>query len=690
MRSLVLAVLLIVGMAGPAGAAPILPPLRLGQAVAAVHGGRCEAELPEIRRLSQQSDLSGARAAYLLAHCLLMGGEAQASVEAFDDVAARYAPLADHATFYAAQAAVEEDRPEAAGERLQRVIAGTQLPSLARRARLMYADVLLRLGEHERARDVVQQLLSDSLSDEASGRAWWLQGLAAEGGGDRALAIRAYHMAWWSVPEAADAGSALARLRALEPLRMPVPTAESRVERARRLVALGEFGEAERELASALHQPLAPAAAAEAWYRLGLLRLGTPGAVYAFAQAAEGGTLERARALYWQGRALLSLGRRNAAWALWREVATSHASSSWAPRAWLSLGLSAEAEDDLQGARRSLAALAQQYPSSGQGDEARWRLGWLAYRQGRYRDAERQFLQAWTDFPTTSRAAANLYWAAKARTRRGADARTLVTDVAQRYPFTFYGQRARRALGMPGPEVQPGPPAVRVRDDASAAVFEELAALGFDADAADAAGDIAEVSPDRQTLTTAAWLRARMEDYSASLAAADQAARLARAREEEPDRELWMLAYPLAYWGDVRRAAQAEAVDPFLIAAVMREESRFNARVVSPARAVGLMQLLPSTASAVAGSVMSPEALMHPDTNITLGAKFLAGLLRRFDGDPALALIAYNAGPIAARRFSRLPRADPDVFIESIPFSETRAYVQRVLQSYVIYHWLYQ
>lgn len=686
----VLAALIVAAMVAPAASAPILPPLHLGQLVVAVRDGQCDGDLSEIRRLSERPDPDGARAAYLVAHCLLLRNEGTASVEMFDGVAGRYAVLADHARFYGAVAALQDGHPDAAAARLDRVIADTQVPSLARRARLAYADVLLRLGEYERARGVVQQVLNGTPDDATYGRAWWLLGQAAEGAGDRLLALRAYSMAWWSVPGSPDADAALARLRVLIPDRPPVPTPEARVQRARRLLGVGEFEAAERELASALHQPLSPELAADAWYRLGFLRLGTQGAVYAFAQAAQPGGPDAPRALYWRGRALLSVGRRAEAWALWREIAANYAESAWAARAWLSLGLSAEGEDDLLTASRSLAALARQYPASASGDEARWRLGWLAYRQRRYGDAERQFLQSAADFPATGRAAANLYWAAKARTRRGRDARALMADVAQRYPYTYYGQRARTELGMPAPQTPPGPPAIRLGDGDTHVLFEELAALGFDRDAAEAASDMAVTSPDGNILSAIAWLRARIEEYGASVAAAEQAVRAARAREEEPDREVLMLAYPRAFWTEIRTAAAAPGVDPYLVSALIREESRFDRRAISPARAIGLMQLLPSTASGVAGSDMSPDALMDASTNIALGVKFLAGLLRRYNGDVVLALAAYNAGPGLAGRISRFPRTDPDVFIESIPFSETRAYVQRVLQSHGIYRWLYE
>jgi len=180
-----------------------------------------------------------------------------------------------------------------------------------------------------------------------------------------------------------------------------------------------------------------------------------------------------------------------------------------------------------------------------------------------------------------------------------------------------------------------------------------------------------------------------MDIYHRSVAAAERAIRPTLRDGTLADRELWTLAYPLAYWEDLRLAAETQRIDPYLVLAVMREESRYNPRVVSLAGAVGLTQLLPTTASAVVGEELRPSQLMDPQTNITIGTRYLAGLLRQFKGDTVLALAAYNAGPVAARRIARLPRADFDAFLESIPISETRAYVQRVLQSYRVYRWLY-
>jgi soluble lytic murein transglycosylase len=151
------------------------------------------------------------------------------------------------------------------------------------------------------------------------------------------------------------------------------------------------------------------------------------------------------------------------------------------------------------------------------------------------------------------------------------------------------------------------------------------------------------------------------------------------------DEAMWRLAYPRAFWDAASAAASAAGIDPLLLLALVREESRYDPAVTSPAGAVGLAQLLPSTAQAMTNDrTMTVSRLKDAATNLLLGARYLRLQLDRFSGDPRFALAAYNAGPGAARRWVDLD-ADPDHLLEKIPYAETRAYVQRVLGSYGVY-----
>jgi len=157
-------------------------------------------------------------------------------------------------------------------------------------------------------------------------------------------------------------------------------------------------------------------------------------------------------------------------------------------------------------------------------------------------------------------------------------------------------------------------------------------------------------------------------------------------------REIQQLLYPRVYTGMIERAVpkNSHIPDDYFILAVIREESRYNTRARSYQGAVGLMQLLPVTASWIAGKDVSEEDLVDPAENITIGVQYLNYLFSRFDTLPQV-LAAYNGGPNNVKRWlSRQASSDIDIFTEEIPFPETRNFVKKVIRSYNMYRELYE
>ncbi len=160
-----------------------------------------------------------------------------------------------------------------------------------------------------------------------------------------------------------------------------------------------------------------------------------------------------------------------------------------------------------------------------------------------------------------------------------------------------------------------------------------------------------------------------------------------------PDEQrLYSLRFPLHHEATIRREASRNALDPAWVAAEIRAESIFDPRARSSADARGLMQILPSTGATLARrlgvALPSAEALYDPDTNITLGTAYLRQLMDRFGGKPYLVIAGYNAGPGAANRWlTQRPTLDPDFWIETIGYKETREYVARVLGFSALYDW---
>jgi soluble lytic murein transglycosylase len=161
-----------------------------------------------------------------------------------------------------------------------------------------------------------------------------------------------------------------------------------------------------------------------------------------------------------------------------------------------------------------------------------------------------------------------------------------------------------------------------------------------------------------------------------------------------PDEQrLYSLRFPLHHDDAIRRESARNAIDPAWVAAEIRAESIFNPKARSPANAMGLMQVLPATGASVAKSIGlsgygGAASLYDPDTNIALGTAYLRQLMNKYDGLPYVTIAAYNAGPTPTARWqSQRPGFDPDIWIETISYKETREYVARILAFSVIYDW---
>ena len=156
----------------------------------------------------------------------------------------------------------------------------------------------------------------------------------------------------------------------------------------------------------------------------------------------------------------------------------------------------------------------------------------------------------------------------------------------------------------------------------------------------------------------------------------------------------WRLLFPQPYWGDLTSDAEKNGLDPYLVASLIRQESEFNPGAVSPAHAYGLMQLLPSVGKENAKKEgmkgFQTASLLNPSVNLELGTRNLKLVLDRFGGQPEYALAAYNAGDVPVRQWMASgDYKDIAEFVESIPYTETREYVQAILRNREMYRMLY-
>ena len=335
------------------------------------------------------------------------------------------------------------------------------------------------------------------------------------------------------------------------------------------------------------------------------------------------------------------------------------------------------------GARRSLPEAVDWFRQAGETPLSDEQLAWRA------RSALRQ--ENWPEVkiaiermsPSARSESTWIYWLGRSLRALGAeeDGKALFGRIAG--GDHFYGRLASDELGMP---LQIPPQAAPPTPDEFADVFALtglkraliLYRLGLRTEAAAEWVWTVRAMDDRKLLA-AAELAHRNGIWDRAINTADKTIAAHN----------FTLRYPTHYRGVLSKQAQIRKLDEPLVFGLVRQESRFLADARSPAGATGLMQLLPATARWVARKIgmkgFRPSRVNRPDVNAALGAFYLKHVLDGFNGNPVLAAAAYNAGPNRARRWCDTKPIEGAIYIETIPFAETRQYVKKVMANTVYY-----
>jgi soluble lytic murein transglycosylase len=368
-------------------------------------------------------------------------------------------------------------------------------------------------------------------------------------------------------------------------------------------------------------------------------------------------------------------------------------SSEAAEVAW-SQGSNAEGRGALDQALERYAFLAENVRTHARAGQGRMRSGQIHLRRANPRAAADVFELYLEDFPNGRRWQEASYWAGRTRLELGdsvTGTRHLERVLTQ--PVDYYAVMSADLLGVPfALDIPEGESATEpgwlseglVRLDV---LTEAGLSRGADAEVARLRSRAGETRGPRLRLAEALIERGRTID-GINLGWA------LLADEVAWDQQILHVAYPFPYRELVRREAAEWGVDPFMMAAIIRQESAFKADIVSHAGAIGLMQVMPPTGAQLARTHgpngFTNESLTKPEVNLHLGAAFFVDMSRRYDNDLPLVLSAYNAGPTRATRWSRYPEAsDPLRFTERIPFTETRGYVKSVRRNLGLYRALY-
>ena len=389
-----------------------------------------------------------------------------------------------------------------------------------------------------------------------------------------------------------------------------------------------------------------------------------------------------------------------------RTLVSEFPSESWAEEALNNLGTHYILTNDDQAAADVFAELYEKFPTGSRAERSAWKAGWWSYKKRDYATTIEVFESAAAAFPRSDYRPSFLYWAARSHARlgAGAQAEARYRVVFSDYGNSYYGRLARRHVGrtaegiataerpvtashQPVSTAPPKPPtADRIRLLLASGMYDDaLAELRY---AQRAWGTSPAIE------ATIAWAYHQKGELRRAITLMRRAypQSLTSGGHQLPV-EIRQVLFPLVYWDLIRKHSQIYDLDPYVIAALIGQESTFDPEARSVANAWGLMQVVPATGKRLASALrirrFTTGHLTNPEINIRLGTLYFARLVRQFGGTH-YALASYNAGENRVIRWkAERPGVDEDEFIDDIPYPETQNYVKRILGTAEDYRMLY-
>jgi soluble lytic murein transglycosylase len=345
-------------------------------------------------------------------------------------------------------------------------------------------------------------------------------------------------------------------------------------------------------------------------------------------------------------------------------------------------------------------------PCSDYAPTAHWRAAWLDYRLEKYFDAARLFDEQIAHYPGGKEIPSAIYWRARIyqdQEHQPAKAAAYYLVVKDTYLHYYYAQQATQRLAELG-SVTPTdareldgiqPPTIPAltddvpEDDSHVVRAKLLANAGLNEYIAPEI-QAAEGSDEWGAFAEAEIYHSYGEDAKAMRVMKRALPFYTSAPIASIPLAYWHILFPEPYWSTIENESAKNDLDPFMVASLIRQESEFNPTVVSYANAWGLMQLLPRVGAELAHKDgirhFDHNDLLNPNVNIRLGTQYLRQTLNKFDNKPEYAFAAYNAGDDRVADWkSGAPFHGMDEFVESIPFTETREYVQGIVRNEMIY-----
>jgi soluble lytic murein transglycosylase len=518
------------------------------------------------------------------------------------------------------------------------------------------------------------------------------------------------------MPTSAEADAAYAELKKLSITTQPTPAQhKTRADLLMKARRYGDAADEYRELAiqaAPADRPAAELAFADALHRSGRNRE----AKAELATLVNATPEQNAQRFYILGEVAWASDQNELFYQLVDQLRQMAPTSSWLESALLSVANLHLVHHEYDQALDAFRELQQRFPKGSRASYAHWKAAWLTLRMGRNDDAKKLFEEQIAAYPAGNEANAALYWRARLAEEDNdpAMARAFYQKLSDRYRNYYYAELARQRLKqLPAAADPPGqyslldriPPlehgekitlAEAPPDDLH---YQKAKLLGNGGLIDLAVRELDKAASDDQDKS---WSPAETAQLYIDTGHYDRAIEVMK--RSVPSyfavdiptlpREYWEALFPRPFWPDFKKFSVANGLDPYLVASLIRQESEFNPIAVSRANAVGLMQLLPRTGKLVAHQAAmkhyNASQLYTAPVNLELGTRYFRGMVDKFGGSFEQALAAYNAGSDRVDDWMGQGKyRDAAEFVESIPFTETREYVQAIMRNANVYRQLY-
>ena len=623
----------------------------------------------------------------------------------------RVPKLADYTAWYLASAQYESKNYAEAIAALEPVWRHQPVSPMAGSAVLLAANAYLKNGQPDEVLRIVKERY-DSLTPP-QGEMAMADAYAARG--DKASAAVYYQRVYYGYPRspaAPRAGMEADKLKLELGDAYPPVLPHSVLARATKLLEAGQTVDARKEFAA-----MVPLLSGEdhdiARVRMGVAqyRASQNAAAFAYLKELEVSSPEAdAERLNYLSQSARRLARLSDMEAIANEAAERYPSSEWTIEALIAAGDRYLTDNQVGKYEPFYHACYLGRPGDARTDQCHWKVTWAHYMR-RDKDAAAMLLEHLKMYPTSSQSSAALYFLGRLaeQGKDNAQARVFYDANAAHYPNQFYtllsGERIEKMKVAAGvadllkdvefPKPAPvreftangvAAPRIERADMLVAAGLPDLAEreLRFGADRGEQshvlAVELAKLIGKTDTAKAMRYIKRYVSGY------------MAIPLDAAP-REFWQMAFPLPYRQTLELYSRERELDPFLLAGLIRQESEFDPKIVSVSGARGLTQIMPSTGKEIGQRLKVPftvAKLFQPETSLQFGAYYFKLMTTQLDGNETAALAAYNAGLTRARQWLKWGDfREPAEFIETIPFDQTRGYVQAVLRNAATYRQVY-